>query len=112
MAVPDLTFLVAGPAKEHELTALALRHDDRDRVRLRKSGQIAEVAVLTERVVHVAVADHLGSGGDDQHAIRADGRRGLASTAFELFLGSSCEHVETLDAGADLADNGSEALRS
>ena len=71
IAIPDLALGVARTAEEHEGAILALGREHRHRLRLRESGQPAQVARLTIGMMHIAVADHLGRGRYDQYRVRA-----------------------------------------
>ena len=67
-AVPDFALFVLLAAKQDRAGCVAT-HEHEHRLGFGEAGQVMEVAVETERVVGIAVADFLGGGRDDRNPL-------------------------------------------
>ncbi len=84
-AVPDLAFLVALAHEQEKGAFFTARRQHHHRVRLVEAGQVPEIGILAEFVVHVAVADQFARGRNDSDSVRAD-RLHQAVAAGGVFL--------------------------
>jgi hypothetical protein len=83
-AIPLLTLGIARPTEDHEIALVPPRSKDGEGVGLGEARQIHEVAVLTERIVDVAIAHGLAGGRNDGDAVGADRLGEGAATALVL----------------------------
>ena len=83
--VPDCARRVALTTEQDELAVGTTGHEDRNRVRFAKPGQIQEVAVLTEKVLAVAIPHARRRRGQDGNSALAHHPHQLAPALGEFF---------------------------
>jgi len=79
--LPGLAQRIAFAREKDERAFGPPRRDHRDGIGLDKTGQIAKVAVLTKRIIDIAVARTLAGPGNDRNGVIAHaGHQGVAAT--------------------------------